>query len=346
MPRVGRPLRLRQPTNPQPPPQDEPVSEGPIQFFDITARDHDERPNVQQPTAPQIFDLSIRDDDPQREATIDIEATAMIDVEDSTEQLIINLRKDIELKNATIRHLQNALEAKSMTIGILTRAARDGTAGGCQQLVAELQAKTAAALLEKDELIADLRTELDDALRLACVFGATAMVQPSPPMHSATASGAHGLQDQQGQQQVSTAINRRRAPWMPRMTRVMSMANPSRAFSAIRSMWPSSLQLRTQQAARLQNGGRADKRLASWRETGMHQAEIGAAVDTMPEAMQAPLQKKEKAHKSMALRTSKSWLQPITTCWAGLGQPCFRTSLVDLAGKGAAEYRRPAAGHS
>jgi len=291
MPRVGRPQRLRQPTNPLPPPQDDLVLEGPTQFFDMSARDDEEGPTVR---APQIFDLSLRDDDPGREATIEPEATATIDMEDSTEQLIINLRKDIELKNATIRHLQNALEAKSMTIGILTRAARDG---GCQQLLAELQAKTAAALQEKDEIIAGLRGELDDTLRLACVFGAASMVQPSPLMREDTAPAARECQEWQEQRQASPPENQRRVP---------SLGNPMRACGAF-------LDKLSRQAARLQNRGHANKCLASGYEAGMHQANT-------------------KVCKKMALQTS-SWLQPITTCWAGLG-------------KGAAEYCRPAVAHS
>jgi len=296
--------------------------------------------------APQIFDLSLRDEEPGREATIEIEATATIDVADSTEQLIIDLRKDSELKNAAIRHLQNALAAKSMTIGILTRAARDG---GCQQLVAELQAKTAAALLGKDELIAGLRAELDDALRLACVFGVASMVQPSLPMHGATAPAAHECQEWQDQQQPSPKTHRRQATNAV-TSAVPSLGYPARAFSAIRSMCPSTLQWQTRQAVRLQNRGHADECLASGYEAGMHQAdakaELGAAMDVMPKAKQALLQKREKASKKMALQTSSSWLQPITTCWAGLGQSWFCTSMVEVAGKGADEYHRPAVTHS
>mmetsp|Transcript_30712 Transcript_30712/g.60321 ORF Transcript_30712/g.60321 Transcript_30712/m.60321 type:complete len:330 (-) Transcript_30712:213-1202(-) len=328
MPRVGRPLRLRQPTNPQPPPQDEPVLEGPTQFFDMCARDDEEGPSAR--AAPQIFDLSMRDEEPGREATIEVEATDLIDAEDGTEQLITNLRKDIELKNATIRHLQNALEAKSMTIGILTRATRDG---GCQQLVAELQAKTAAALLEKDDKIAGLRAELDDALRLACVFGATSMVQPSPIMSCVAAPVVHDCQVQpspimpcvaapalhdcqEGKEAPETTTQR----WVP------SLGNPTRAFSAIRNMKMSTLQLLKRQATRFHNKGYADKNLANGHEVETHQ------VDS-------------KALEKMALQTPSSWLQAVTTCWTGLGQPWFRTSMVIVANKGAAEHRWPARAH-
>eukprot|EP00927_Polykrikos_kofoidii_P038732 TRINITY_DN33156_c1_g1_i1.p1 TRINITY_DN33156_c1_g1~~TRINITY_DN33156_c1_g1_i1.p1 ORF type:complete len:1639 (+),score=436.28 TRINITY_DN33156_c1_g1_i1:144-4919(+) len=98
-----------------------------------------------------------------------------------------SLQKDVDSKASTIKHLQNALDAKSMTIGILTKVNKEG--GDIEEKVTTLvKTKTAAVVQGKDDEIAKLAARVqelesssrganaEEAIRLA-VAEATAKTQ-------------------------------------------------------------------------------------------------------------------------------------------------------------------------
>merc|ERR550532_3569552 len=84
--------------------------------------------------------------------------------ESEATQLLANvqsLQKDLASKSATIRHLQNALDAKSMTIGILSKHNREG--GDIEEKInAAVQSKIAAAVKPKDDELAALAKRMEE----------------------------------------------------------------------------------------------------------------------------------------------------------------------------------------
>lgn len=89
--------------------------------------------------------------------------TAMSEV-DELKAALKGLEKDVESKAATIKHLQNALDAKSMTIGILSKANREG--GDIETHITNaVQAKMAQLLESKDAEIARLSVRLSTAVQ-------------------------------------------------------------------------------------------------------------------------------------------------------------------------------------
>jgi len=75
-------------------------------------------------------------------------------------------KKDVESKTATIKHLQNALDAKSMTIGILSKANREG--GDIEAHITNaVRAKIDAAVKSKGDEILALQTKLEEAEKKA-----------------------------------------------------------------------------------------------------------------------------------------------------------------------------------
>eukprot|EP00445_Apocalathium_hangoei_P049398 CAMPEP_0204019012 /NCGR_PEP_ID=MMETSP0360-20130528/28463_1 /ASSEMBLY_ACC=CAM_ASM_000342 /TAXON_ID=268821 /ORGANISM="Scrippsiella Hangoei, Strain SHTV-5" /LENGTH=220 /DNA_ID=CAMNT_0050962201 /DNA_START=16 /DNA_END=674 /DNA_ORIENTATION=+ len=75
---------------------------------------------------------------------------------------LASLQKDVESKAATIKHLQNALNAKSMTIEILSKHNKEG--GDLQNTIdTVVQTKTEAAVKSKEDEIQRLRAQLSEA---------------------------------------------------------------------------------------------------------------------------------------------------------------------------------------
>jgi len=71
-----------------------------------------------------------------------------------------SLQKDVESKAATIKHLQNALDAKSMTIGILSKHNREG--GDIEEKInVAVQSKITAAVKSKDDELAALNNRME-----------------------------------------------------------------------------------------------------------------------------------------------------------------------------------------
>ncbi|CAE8620767.1 unnamed protein product [Polarella glacialis] len=73
---------------------------------------------------------------------------------------LLSAQKDVESKAATIKHLQNALDAKSMTISILSKANREG--GDLESYITDaVQTKTQCMVVAKDDELSQLRAKLE-----------------------------------------------------------------------------------------------------------------------------------------------------------------------------------------
>merc|ERR1740129_529635 len=62
---------------------------------------------------------------------------------------LVNAQKDVESKAATIKHLQNALNAKSMTIDILCKHNKEG--GNLEDKIAQQVEEKTEAVVKKEE---------------------------------------------------------------------------------------------------------------------------------------------------------------------------------------------------